>query len=1238
MDNNHSVPFCKQAGGKVQELAQLPPVTASKSALCLSGGGIRSATFSLGVIQALAKFGWLSQFDYLSTVSGGGYIGGWLSGWIRRIEGPNTSRGAATRNVEAKLGESVTQGRTEPEQIRRLRAYSNYLSPVAGVSGDLLTLVSIFIRNLSLNWFVLIPLLSAITLLPIVHVSTVISLYPHAGTGWLAELCYFIAGLCALTVIAYATSDLPQKNAHQTVTNDYAILWMLPMVVGCVALSIPITHLIICASADHPIYSLRAIVAVSAGIHFLGVVLGSIARAYRKINPDVWANDPSVGFGFNAAEAKQWAHQRARRIGYAVRDLGVWGGIAVFVSGLCTGILFWGVITFAHLAFSDIPGGQPIVPSFDLRRLLVITFVVPCLLIIFQTGTTIYCAVLADKSDEGAREWWGRSGGYVLGFCAIWLLFVGVCIWIQGLAYHGVQAAIAGAGGLGGVVAALGGYFGRNSVRGADDSKARPVRIRVIDGAAGLGAAIFIVALFAFLSWLTVRLVAYTHYDNFLIAISTSGWTWFNGWSWLNRWIGPTDWTYLNGWIWFFAFIATAAIGRLLSRIIPRNRYSMAALYGNRIVRAYLGSTRTSAERRPHAFTHFDPTDDIALADLGTGGPLKQILNGALNVSQPTESELAWQERKSAPFVFSADSCGRPEFRGVYPAFAWPTSKYAAKDGISLGRAIAISGAAASPNMGFHTSPLVAFVLTFFNIRLGAWLPNPIMGVARRADEKTLASPRKQIKLDALMEKEEPESFFSLIRELTGRTKTAAEFVYVSDGGHFENLGLYEMINRGCTRILVVDASCDPKYQYDDLERALRIIRADLGVTIRFDDGLPRPKKTGLASQHWAMGTIDYGGGKVGRLIYVKPCLTGDEHSDVLAFAARSIRNGIPFPHHSTADQFFDEARFESYRALGYHSLNCAMEGGDKPPQFDNFSLNCPAPTPVQSAGSLADQLAVLAKEGVRSDTSSGSLLKWLIGIVAIGLLSPAAYKAVKPTGDNYLILLPNQHQLVLRAPDVLHALFISGHDRIALPLFEEAAKCSENGIRNCETGVKISDAGNEALKQLGIAFDSCGIEEATALGNNDSRQVQIIGYSSSADFAKDHQPAVSTVPIGVRNTRLADLRACEVFRVISKHATGYVTYSVRSWNGKTMSSEDCESVESRTYKEEDVRSLDRTRTKDVSAKGKYDPILGVLNRRVEIIPISNLSGLCSIERLEQRLAKYYDTKESIPKPVDQPQ
>jgi hypothetical protein len=217
----------------MSDMTEFRPKTGGESALCLSGGGIRSATFCLGALQALAKFGWLRQFNYLSTVSGGGYIGSWLSAWIR-LEEIRADRDLelqrrsdcelheqAVAEVEKALRKSVTQGRTEPEPLRRLRAYSNYLSPVAGVSGDLLTLISIFIRNLALNWMVLFPAFFAIVLLPITigAVSDILTQLNSNSGPW--YLCFAIALACAVIAIAYSYGDLPDKQFHQTKRSFY---------------------------------------------------------------------------------------------------------------------------------------------------------------------------------------------------------------------------------------------------------------------------------------------------------------------------------------------------------------------------------------------------------------------------------------------------------------------------------------------------------------------------------------------------------------------------------------------------------------------------------------------------------------------------------------------------------------------------------------------------------------------------------------------------------------------------------------------------------------------------------------------------------------------------------------------------------------------------------------------------------------------------------------------------------
>ncbi|MFN2482950.1 MAG: patatin-like phospholipase family protein, partial [Pyrinomonadaceae bacterium] len=137
------------------------------SALCLSGGGIRSATFALGVLQGLARRGLLDQFSYLSTVSGGGYVGGWLSAWIHRHpRGVNGVMQALQKPRDTKL-------MPEPEPLLHLRSYSNYLTPRLGfLSADTWTMIAIVVRNLILNWLVLIPLILVALTVPRIALAT----------------------------------------------------------------------------------------------------------------------------------------------------------------------------------------------------------------------------------------------------------------------------------------------------------------------------------------------------------------------------------------------------------------------------------------------------------------------------------------------------------------------------------------------------------------------------------------------------------------------------------------------------------------------------------------------------------------------------------------------------------------------------------------------------------------------------------------------------------------------------------------------------------------------------------------------------------------------------------------------------------------------------------------------------------------------------------------------------------
>ncbi len=224
---------------------------------------------------------------------------------------------------------------------------------------------------------------------------------------------------------------------------------------------------------------------------------------------------------------------------------------------------------------------------------------------------------------------------------------------------------------------------------------------------------------------------------------------------------------------------------------------------------------------------------------------------------------------------------------------------FGGKSGVSLGTAMAISGAAVNPNMGYNSSPLVTLLMTLFNARLGWWLGNP--GTPGEA------TWRRNGPLFSLG---------PLISEAFSVTDDDRRYVNLSDGGHFENLGLYEMVRRHCHLIVAVDASADPKCEFEDLANAIRKIRIDFGIAITLDTSAIHPDK-GDPRAHWAEGVIHYRDGAPGRLVYFKPVLTGDEENDVRNYKEVSK----DFPHESTLDQFFSESQFESYRVLGLHSV-----------------------------------------------------------------------------------------------------------------------------------------------------------------------------------------------------------------------------------------------------------------------------------------------------------------------------
>ena len=167
--------------------------------------------------------------------------------------------------------------------------------------------------------------------------------------------------------------------------------------------------------------------------------------------------------------------------------------------------------------------------------------------------------------------------------------------------------------------------------------------------------------------------------------------------------------------------------------------------------------------------------------------------------------------------------------------------------------------------------------------------------------------------------KDEPGAIWMLFKELLGRTDRRSNFVYLSDGGHFENLGIYELVRRECRFIVACDGDADPDYQFFDLGSMIRKCRTDLGVPIEIDVSPIKRQDNGYSRWHCAIGRIGYDAldprAVPGILVYIKTSLTGDEPSDVLNYAVEHPA----FPHETTLNQWFTESQFESYRALGKH-------------------------------------------------------------------------------------------------------------------------------------------------------------------------------------------------------------------------------------------------------------------------------------------------------------------------------
>ncbi len=890
-------------------------------ALCISGGGIRSATFALGAIQGLAETGLLDQFDYLSTVSGGGYVGGWLTAWIKRAKGlANVIPGLCGARPKP----------DEPDPIEHLREYNKYLSPKLGaLSLDAWTLVATVLRNLLLNWLVLIPLLlfalmaprlalSAMRLAEYAAETSMARAVAVSGSVWVSGVLPLLVNALFILAIFNALRYLPGVGGQRHTDSDYVKYMLAPLVAStlldcaydCLHFynhNPPETRLSALA-----ITALEALAVVWA-VYLAVFVAGWRARLRLWFGPNtlglaLWAvvialvekvvNNQGPGetrlVAYLAASAIPCATAWVLYILSCDKPLGerlrMFAGplpLAIVLVAACLGAMDW-VLTIKVFAQASWAWYVTLAPALSLLA--------------FNAAGALFVGLSSHTLKDDDREWFSRAGAGVLLACAVWLAACALVLDVPKYAFQWNvwgKGALASAGAALGWISARGGSFENRAMRAA--AKAAPLAFLVLLG----------VGLAMLTNWLLYAAGA--------TAQGTAVVPWWDQDKLLEHTPAWAAAAFMTG---FFL------VAWVMARYINTNKFSLHGMYRERLIRAYLGASNPSRHEGAAGFTGFVLSDNLQMRDL-VQRPF-HVLNLTLNMVG--SSRLAWQQRKARSFTVSPLHCG--SFDLGYRRSA----AYGGPEGISLGTAVAVSGAAASPSMGSYTTAIGGFVMTLLNARLGCWLGNPGTAGGRTWKHE---GPRSAIR--------------SLVRESFGLTNDSGPYVYLSDGGHFENLGLYEMVLRRCRHIVLLDSGCDPGYTFEDLGNALRKIRIDFGIPIVFDqpaEGM-RERKVRAAVARIVYSKVD-GACEDGRLVYIKPVKLGNEPPDVQSYAAANPA----FPHQSTADQFFDESQTESYRMLGLFTMGEIRRGWKKGGSLAEFCEH------VAAGGAVEGRLTELGNPG----------------------------------------------------------------------------------------------------------------------------------------------------------------------------------------------------------------------------------------------------------------------------------
>jgi Patatin-like phospholipase len=872
------------------------------SALCLSGGGIRSATFSLGALQVLATHGLLGKFDYFSTVSGGGYIGTGLISWAHRRAWPPILDQAPINIISEELhklrsknyvAEPQSPPSTPQDPIDWMRAHSNYLARRLSIfSADTWMVLTTYFRNLAVNWFIFLPWTLLFMTLPWATVYFITLIRDIASTS--KDQYDLTVGIGLFIVLAlFLTCEWfksrqwissETKSEHETTIDT--VIFMLSVLPFFLALSALVV------------------------IVFL---------------PDKNGKDWLI-FAWGLAVPLVWLRMVSQPLYGCRRGLGIVLRTVVEMSSVGATIL---LMLYVQSKLQAIPH--------DFQIAILATVAPSALLFAMGFGNALATALVSKDQPDAAREWNARYAALTLIASVAWMFTAGIVLLLPpalmqfGESAHQIVAAS------GSATLSISLYFGyRANTPGAPG--ARPPWFMTLVGTVGI---LLVATLLGLLSWHAVKLTTDIKPASVCDCIKrgSSGQPTAGGLDQIRRaevcrargkdceqqsfvqaFKLPIkedecikvaecikEAKHNNLLIALGVSLALFVAAFFFSKFwIDYNAFSLHYFYRNRLIRAFYGGFRVPPQtRQDNSFTGFDPKDDIAifrLRNLYRGQSKAKapflIVNTALNLVKG--ENLAWQERKADSFTFSALHAGN--YRLGYRS----TAKYSGGR-LSVGTAMAISGAAFNSNMGYNSSVPMGFLMTLFNVRLGWWLGNT-KAKSATWKKRFVANPA-----------------YTMLMEACGKTTDTDDWIHLSDGGHFDNLGLWEMVHRRCRQIVVIDGSADPGFGFDDLGNAIRKIRVDQGIRIEPDGPVQLyPRSAKSHGRYCALYKIWYSDVHAsnetktknaldGCLLYIKPCLYGTEPAEVVEYGHKHQ----DFPHQSTMDQFFSESQFESYRRLG---------------------------------------------------------------------------------------------------------------------------------------------------------------------------------------------------------------------------------------------------------------------------------------------------------------------------------